>query len=147
MSEGGGLLAGLRGSATMTVTEAVTVPRLPAEVGDLADMPPVLATACMVAFIETTCVAALRPVLDAAQRTVGTRVDVDHRAATPIGMQVTADVELIAVEGRRLRFRVACRDEVETIGEGHHERAIIDVQRFMTGIEGKRTRAATPARS
>lgn len=68
-------------------------------------------------------------------------------AATPIGMPVTAEVELIAVEGRRLRFRVACRDEVETIGEGYHERAIIDARHLMTGIEGKRTRASTPAPS
>jgi fluoroacetyl-CoA thioesterase len=83
-------------------------------------MPPVFATANMIAFIEWTCVAALAPHLAPHQRTVGTRIEISHSAATPIGMDVTADVELVEIDGRRLRFKVGCRDEAEPIGEGFH---------------------------
>ena len=67
-------------------------------------MPPVLATACMVGFVETTCMEALVPYLAPGQKTVGIHVDLSHVAATPVGMRVTARVELVAVEGRKLRF-------------------------------------------
>lgn len=67
-------------------------------------MPAVFATAFMVGFVEWTCIEALRPYLAGHQRTVGTHVDMNHKAATSIGMQVTAEVELLAVEGRRRRF-------------------------------------------
>lgn len=73
----------------------------------------------------------LRPYLQAGQHTVGTHVDVSHIAATPVGMRVTAEVELIGVEGKALHFKLACRDESGLIGEGTHRRAIIDVARFM----------------
>jgi fluoroacetyl-CoA thioesterase len=62
---------------------------------------------------------------------VGTDVVISHCAATPIGRGVAAEVELIAVDRRRLRFRVHCREEDETIGEGFHERVVIDRQRFI----------------
>lgn len=58
-------------------------------------------------------------------------MDLSHIAATPVGMEVTTEVELVAVEGRRLRFRVECRDTVEVIGHGFHERAIIDGDKFV----------------
>jgi fluoroacetyl-CoA thioesterase len=61
-----------------------------------------------------------------------------HAAATPVGMRVTAEVELVAVEGRRLRFRVECRDEAEVIGSGFHERAVIDLPKFIARVEAKR---------
>ena len=79
----GSTLAGLRHSATIRVTRELTVPALPLELGDLADMPPVFATAYMVAFIETTCIAALKPHLAPGQHSVGTHIDVSHLAATP----------------------------------------------------------------
>ena len=60
-----------------------------------------------------------------------------HTAATPIGMTVTAEVELVSIEGRMLRFKVACRDEKEPIGEGFHERTVIDRERFMTRLAKK----------
>jgi fluoroacetyl-CoA thioesterase len=131
---------GLRHSETVTVDASLTVPSLPATLGDASEMPPVLATACMVAFTEMTCLAALKPHVAPHQRTVGIHVDMSHAAATPIGMQVTATVELIAVEGRRLRFKVECRDEVEVIGKGFHERAIIDAPKFLARLEGKARR-------
>ena len=79
---------------------------------------------------------------------MGTHIDVSHTAATPVGMTVTASVGLVAVDGRRLRFRVACRDDAETIGaetigaetigEGWHDRAIIDRARFAERLALKR---------
>lgn len=91
----------------------------------------------MVAFVEWTCIEALRPYLDEGERTVGTHVDMSHLAATPVGMKVVATVELVAVEGRKLRFKVECRDEEDVIGAGFHERAIIDVARFMNKMSKK----------
>ena len=131
------LRPGLRHSQAIPVGEALTVPAVAAAFTGFADMPPVFATAFMVGFVEWTCIEALRPYLGAHQRTVGTHVDMGHTAATPAGMRVTAEVELIAVEGRRLRFRVECRDEVEVIGTGFHERAVIDGEKFLERVRRK----------
>ena len=76
-------------------------------------MPQVLATACRVALVEATCFDALKPFPKEGQKTVGAHVDLSHVAATPIGMRVTAQVELVAVEGRKLRFKLECQDEKE----------------------------------
>jgi fluoroacetyl-CoA thioesterase len=129
---------GLRHSQTIAIDAVLTVPELPKALADFRDMPPVLATAYMVGFVEATCVAALKPYLASGQRTVGTRIDMSHSAATPIGMTVTAEVELVEVDGRRLKFRVTCRDDAEVIGKGFHERFIIDFGRFMARVEAKR---------
>ena len=131
---------GLRHSQTIAVTPELTVPQVSAAFAQFRDMPPVFATAFMVGFVEDTCVAALRPFLQRGQRTVGIGVNLTHSAATPIGMKVTAEVELVEVEGRRLKFRVVCRDDAEPIGEGIHERAIIDHDRFLTRVAAKRPR-------
>jgi fluoroacetyl-CoA thioesterase len=131
---------GLRHSQTITVTPELTVPEVSTAFAQFRDMPPVFATALMVGFVEDTCVAALRPFLSQGQRTVGIGVNLTHSAATPIGMRVTAEVELVEVEGRRLKFRVLCRDDAEAIGEGWHERAIIDHDRFLARIAAKRPR-------
>jgi fluoroacetyl-CoA thioesterase len=74
---------------------------------------PVVATACMVALVEATCFDALKPFPKEGQKTVGAHVDLSHVAATPMGMRVTAQVELVAVEGRKLRFKLECQDEKE----------------------------------
>jgi len=76
-------------------------------------MPQVLATACRVALVEATCFDALKPFPKEGQKTVGAHVDLSHVAATPMGMRVTAQVELVAVEGRKLRFKLECQDEKE----------------------------------
>jgi fluoroacetyl-CoA thioesterase len=128
----------LRHSVTITVAEALAVPAQAQLFDPLTEMPPVFATAQMIAFVEWTCVAALAPYLSPDQRTVGTRVDMTHVAATPIGMNVTADIELLEIDGRRLRFKAHCRDEIEPIGEGFHERTVIDHARFMQRLAGKR---------
>ena len=131
------LKPGLKHRATITVGEALGVPAAAALFGSSAEMPPVFATAQMVAFVEWTCVAALAPYLAPHQRTVGTRVDMSHIAATPVGMNVTAGVELVEIDGRRLRFKARCRDEAEPIGEGFHERMVIDHTRFMQRLARK----------
>jgi fluoroacetyl-CoA thioesterase len=132
-----GLKPGLRHSATIRVTEQLAVPASGRLLGATAEMPPAFATASMIGFVEWTCVAALAPYLAPHQRTVGTRVEISHSAATPIGMIVTADVELVEIDGRRLRFEVGCRDEAESIGEGFHERMIVDHDRFMARLARK----------
>jgi fluoroacetyl-CoA thioesterase len=131
------LKPGLRHSATIAVGQALAVPAQAQLFDPMTEMPPVLATAQMIAFVEWTCVAALAPYLSSDQRTVGTRVDMTHTAATPIGMTVTAEVELIEIDGRRLRFKANCRDEIGPIGEGFHERTIIDHARFMQRLARK----------
>lgn len=125
------LSSGLTHSATLVVTPQLTVPAVSPALTEFADMPPVFATAFMVGFIESTCIALLRPYLAEGQHSVGTAVDLSHTAATPVGMTITADVELLEVDGRRLKFQVAARDDAGPIGEGTHERFIIDVAKFV----------------
>jgi fluoroacetyl-CoA thioesterase len=132
------LKPGLKHSVTITVGEALAVPAQAQLFDPLTEMPPVFATAQMIAFVEWTCVAALAPYLSSDQRTVGTRVDMTHTAATPVGMNVTAEIELIEIDARRLRFKAHCRDEIEPIGEGFHERTVIDYARFTQRLAGKR---------
>jgi fluoroacetyl-CoA thioesterase len=131
------LAPGLRHVQRLTVTDDLTVPAVSAAFVGFADMPKVFATAYMVGFIEWACIEALKPCLLPGQRTVGTRIDVTHEAATPPGMEVTAEVELIAVEGRRVSFKVTCRDARDVIGQGTHERAIIDLAAFEARLARK----------
>ncbi|MBF0097658.1 MAG: thioesterase family protein [Magnetococcales bacterium] len=134
------LAVGLRHSAQLTVEARHTVPEVDQSWPGFQDMPPVLATAMMVAFIEQTCIMGLRPFLAPEQHTVGIHIDVGHVAATPIGMTVTAEVELVELTGRSLLFKVSCHDESGLIGEGAHRRAIIDVARFMQRLQEKSAR-------
>ncbi len=131
------LRPGLMHSEKMTVRPRHTVPEVEPSWSGFADMPPVLATAMMVGFIEQTAIVALRPHLPPGRHTVGVHVDVNHIAATPVGMAVTATVELLEVEGRSLLFKVACHDEAGLIGEGTHRRAIIDIERFLERLKTK----------
>jgi fluoroacetyl-CoA thioesterase len=137
MAEGQGLIVGLRHSCALVVDDRMTPPALAGVFGSFVDIPPVFATAFLVAMVEWASVECVRPRLDHGLRTVGTLVELTHLAATPIGMKVTAEVELIAVAGRKLRFRATCRDERDLIGEGFHERAIIDPERFLAKVAGK----------
>jgi fluoroacetyl-CoA thioesterase len=131
------LRPGLRYSETLTVSVALAVPAQAQLFSPGAEMPPVFATAQMIAFVEWTCVHALAPYLGPGQRTVGTRVEMTHTAATPIGMTVIAEIELVSIDGRTLRFKAACRDEKEPIGDGFHERMVIDNDRFMARLARK----------
>lgn len=97
----------------------------------------VFATPEMVRLMERAAVNGLAPYLDPGQQSVGTMVNVKHLAATPLGATVTARAELIAVDGRRLTFKVSAHDGAELIGEGLHERAVIDLAKFEARIKAK----------
>ncbi len=102
------------------------------------DGPRVLSTPHMIGYMEITSRDAVLPLLEAGFDTVGTHVDVYHLAAAPIGAVVTFTAEVVAVDGRRIQFRVEAWDEKEKIGEGTHERAIINVAKFATRMAEKR---------
>jgi fluoroacetyl-CoA thioesterase len=131
------LQVGLTFKQSIRVTEKIVVPAMSDFFTGFADMPRVFATAYLVGFAEWTCIEALRPYLGENERTVGTSVNLSHSAATPVGIQVTAEVELIEVEERKLRFKIICRDEKEIISEGFHERFIINYDKFVERVQKK----------
>jgi len=96
-----------------------------------------LSTPHMIGYMERCSRDAVLPLLDAGYDTVGTHVNVAHLAAAPIGMSVTFTAEVIAVDGRRVEFRVEARDEKEKIGEGTHQRVIVNVAKFATRMAQK----------
>lgn len=100
----------------------------------------VFATPWMVAIMEEAAQSSVLPYLEEGQATVGTRLDVSHDAATPVGMKVWAESELIAVEGRKLTFKVEAFDECGSIGKGIHERFIINAEKFMARVEAKKAK-------
>jgi fluoroacetyl-CoA thioesterase len=97
----------------------------------------VLGTPYMIGYLEMTARDSVKPFLDEGYDTVGARVDVRHLAATPMGMQVTFRSEVTGVQDRRLFFKVEAFDQKEKIGEGTHERAIINVARFAARLQSK----------
>ncbi|HNQ69272.1 MAG TPA: thioesterase family protein [Bacteroidales bacterium] len=92
----------------------------------------VFATPAMIAMMEKTCLKSVLPFLPDGFGTVGTKVNIAHIKATPVGMKVFCESELVEVDGRRLVFRLIARDEQGEIGNGQHERFIIDVKKFMS---------------
>jgi len=98
---------------------------------------PVFSTPALVGLMESAAVKALRGTLSPGQTTVGGHIDVHHLAATPVGMKVRARAVLMAVEGRRLVFKVQAWDEVELIGEADHDRFLIDEARFVARVQAK----------
>ena len=91
----------------------------------------VFATPMMVALMENAALKAVDPKLGEGFATVGLSLNVRHIAATPVGMKVYAKAELLNIEGRKLSFRVEAYDEQEIIGEGTHERYIIELSKFL----------------
>jgi len=132
------LKVGMRHAETIVVEDRLSVTQVVGMFAPGTDMPPVLATAYLIGFVEWTCMRLLEPYLEPQHRSLGTQVDLSHRAATPVGMKVTAEVVLEAVDQRRLQFGVVCRDEVDVICEGKHERFVVDIDRFLKGIQTKR---------
>jgi len=122
---------GLRGEVRLVVAEEHTAQHL----GSGAVK--VLATPQMALLVERAGVAAVDHLLPEGYRTVGAHLDIRHLAPTPIGFEVKATAELIEVQGRRLTFRVEVHDGVELVGEGIHERAIINVPRFSERVAQK----------
>ncbi|MGQ9517116.1 MAG: thioesterase family protein [Anaerolineae bacterium] len=127
-----GIRPGLHAEYTLIVAQEHTARHLGS--GDVD----VLATPEMVRMMERAAVMAVDQLLPDGYCTVGVRVDISHKAPTPVGMKVTARAELIAMDGRRLTFRVVAQDERGVIGEGIHERAIIALERFARKVKEKR---------
>ena len=122
------LTVGLRGAAAVQVSPAHTAAALGS--GDV----PVFGTPALVALMEAAAVNALAAYLPPEDTTVGTRFEVAHLAATPVGTGVRAEAELVAVEGRKLVFRVVAQDDRQTIGEGRHERMRVTRDRFLAKL-------------
>lgn len=98
----------------------------------------VFATPAMIALIEETCWKSVADEVGEGNGTVGIKLDVSHLAATPVGMKVWCESELVSEEGRKLTFSVMVYDEAGLIGEGTHERFIVNNDKFMTKAEGKK---------
>jgi predicted thioesterase len=101
-------------------------------------LPPVFATPMMILVMENAALNAVRAFLDADETALGTKIDVHHIAATPIGHRVHAEAEVVRVEGNHIEFRVAAWDEDEEIGRGTHERMVVDLKRMSTRLARKR---------
>ena len=123
---------GIKGHLEQVVTPEMSAARIGSGLVE------VFATPMMVALVERTCNESVLPLLESGQGTVGTLVNVAHTAATPVGMRVWCDSELVEVDRRRLVFRVAAFDECGPIGDGTHERFIIDTARFQEKALGKK---------
>jgi fluoroacetyl-CoA thioesterase len=115
---------GIKGRQDEIVTEELTA----SHIGSGAVR--VFATPMMISLMEKTCQRSVVPYLEEGQETVGTRVDIAHVSSTPIGMKVWCESELVDIDRRRLVFKVAAYDEKGLIGEGRHERFIIDIAKF-----------------
>src|SRR5271169_2984865 len=100
-------------------------------------LPPVLATPVMIMIMENAALNAIKPYLDPGETAVGSRVDVLHLAATPVGRKVKGKAEVIRVDGRRVEFKVRATDHGEEIGVGTHERMVIDLARFSERLKKK----------
>ncbi len=122
---------GMKGRADTVVVPENTA----AAVG--SGLVPVFATPAMVALMENAAVNAVQAQLEEGQGTVGTLLNITHDAATPVGMQVWAEAEVTAVEGRKLSFAVTAFDEGGPIGKGTHERFVIQTDRFLAKTQAK----------
>jgi fluoroacetyl-CoA thioesterase len=135
------LKPGIRYQHKFLLPPTKTVPALYPEAQEFLLMPEVFATGFLVGFLEWACIKAVIPHLDwPEEQSLGTHIDVSHEAATPPGLEVTASVELIAVQGRKLTFTVSAHDGVDLISRGRHERFVIDKQRFDAKVVAKAAR-------
>jgi len=131
MELSGKVLPGLTGTAEIVVGMRDTAPHVGS--GKIG----VLATPIMVNLMEAAALQAVEKFMPPGHQTVGTHLDVKHFAATPVGLRVIAHAELVKVEGRTLTFRIRAEDEREPIGEGVHERLVINVERFDVRMQKK----------
>lgn len=125
------LIPGIKGSASCVVGPEDTAKALGSGAVD------VFSTPKLVALMEKAALLSVRDYLDEGMDTVGTHLDISHSAATPVGMTVRAESELIEVDRRRLVFSVKAWDETELVGEGTHERFIIDRDKFLAKCSSK----------
>jgi len=120
------LKTGIKGSGSTSVTELLTAKTLGS--GEL----PVFATPAMIALVEKTAWESVADYLEPGQSTVGTKVDISHTAATPLGREVYCETELKMIERRRLVFSASVYDGSGMIAEGTHERFIVDIEKFLS---------------
>ena len=130
------LRPGLRGTAGLVVRDEHTAPRVGSGVV------PVLATPVMINLFEAAALAAVEHLLPPGHQSLGTVLDVRHIAATPVGMRVDATAVVEKIEGRAIHFRVEAHDERELIGDGHHERVVVNVAKFDARVQKKLRRDA-----
>jgi fluoroacetyl-CoA thioesterase len=131
MSSTAALKPGMKSSSELVVGEEHTAPR----VG--SGRVHVLATPVMINVIEAAALAAIEHLLPEGHQSLGTRLDIRHFAATPVGMRIRAEAEVVKVEGRTVTFRVSVTDEKEPIGDGTHERMVVNVGRFDVRVQEK----------
>jgi predicted thioesterase len=97
----------------------------------------VLATPALCALFEQSAVVAVRAALELGEATVGTHLEIDHLAATPLGRTVTVRARLEAVDGRRLTFTIEAHDGREMVARGRHERVVVELKRFLQKVAAK----------
>ena len=125
------LRPGVTGEASVEVTEAVTAERVGS--GSV----PVLSTPEVVALVERAAMNALEGALGDGVTTVGSRVELDHLAPTPVGGRATARATLDAVQGRTLTFSVEVTDDAGVVARAGHVRVVVDRERFLTSARGR----------
>ena len=132
------LKPGIEYTLKYRVPREKTVPFVYPESDLFREMPEVFATAFMVGFMEWACMEALRPYLEEGERTLGTMINVTHQAATPPGMEISAHVTCLEVDGKRTVWEIEARDEVDLIGRGTHERFTVTLEKFAARVAEKR---------
>jgi fluoroacetyl-CoA thioesterase len=131
------LRVGLKGSAEIIVGDEHTAPRVGS--GRVR----VLATPVMINVMEAAALDAVENLLPPGHQSLGTRLDVGHYAATPVGMRLTATAEVTRIDGRNIEFRVEAFDEKERVGDGTHVRVVVNVGRFDARVQKKLTKAGS----
>lgn len=131
------LRAGAKTQFSYRVPATKTVPHLYPDAHEFQLMPTVFATGFMVGLMEWTCLHIIAPHLDEGEGSLGVHINVSHLAATVPGQTVTVDAELTKVAGRQLYFRVKAHDGIDLIGEGEHQRVIVDWKKFEQRVNDK----------
>ena len=131
------LKPGLTHRVTYRVAERTTGPQTYPEFPVITAMPKVFATGFMIILMECACTELLAEHLDGGEGSVGVHVDVSHIAATPVGMTVTVDAECVQIVDRRVGFRVRAHDGLDLIGEGRHDRFVVDWDKFNARVAAK----------
>ncbi len=126
------LAVGKKGTKTVTVTEANTAKTMGSGTLD------VFATPALIALMEETCWRSVSEELEDGCGSVGTLLEIRHTAPTPVGMEVTCESELIELDGRRLVFAVRAYDAAGLVGEGRHERFVVQNEKFQIKADAKK---------
>lgn len=126
------LKIGTKGTKSVTVTSRNTAKAMGSGTLD------VFATPALIALMEETCWTSVAGQLEPGSGTVGTLLEIKHTAPTPVGMEVTCESTLVEADGRRLVFEVTARDSKGVVGEGRHERFVIQNEKFQAKADAKR---------